>query len=129
MSRPLKKRRVCRMPRNDGFLPACMHSEEEIQLTVDEYETIRLIDMEQWTQEECAGQMEISRTTVQGIYDNARRKLADALVNGKRLRITGGDYILCSHCDKQCGACQKRKPCRNHSESMKAAGIIEKTEE
>lgn len=117
------------MPRNDGFLPACMHSEEEIRLAVDEYETIRLIDLEQWTQEECAAQMEISRTTVQGIYDSARRKLADALVNGKRLRITGGEYILCSHCGRQCGACRKRKRCRGPADPTGSAGTTEKTEE
>lgn len=57
--------------------------EERIIMAVDEYETIRLIDLAGYTQEECAAQMGIARTTVQGIYNDARRKLADALVNGK----------------------------------------------
>jgi predicted DNA-binding protein (UPF0251 family) len=52
-------------------------------MTIDEYETIRLIDLEKLTQEECATQMNISRTTVQGIYDVARKKIAESLVNGK----------------------------------------------
>ena len=67
-----------------------------INMTVEEYETIRLIDLEGKTQQECSERMEVARTTVQGIYDVARKKLADALVNGKRLNIGGGDYELCT---------------------------------
>ena len=69
--------------------------EERIIMAVDEYETIRLIDLAGYTQEECAAQMGIARTTVQGIYNDARRKLADALVNGKMLFIEGGDIDIC----------------------------------
>lgn len=64
-------------------------------MEVDEYETIRLIDLEGLTQEECSEQMNIARTTVQRIYSEARKKLADSLVNGKALRIEGGDYEIC----------------------------------
>lgn len=64
-------------------------------MTVDEYETIRLIDLEGCTQEECARQMRIARSTVQMIYNEARRKSADCLVNGKPLIIEGGNYRLC----------------------------------
>ncbi len=62
-------------------------------MTVDEFESMRLLDDEGLTQEACAARMNIARTTVTAIYDSARKKVADALVHGKRLLITGG------HCE------------------------------
>lgn len=103
MARPQKKRFVCRIPKQTSFGPD-IFSADEIILSVDEYEAIRLIDLEDNTQEECSRQMQVSRTTVQSIYTDARRKLADAIVNGKRLIITGGDYQLCNFYEKQCGS-------------------------
>jgi len=58
-------------------------------MTVDEYEAIRLIDLEKRTHEQCAEQMGISRTTVTEIYETARYKLADCVVNGKTLQHFG----------------------------------------
>ncbi len=79
-------------------------------MTVDEYETIRLIDLEGFTQEECAEQMKVARTTVQGIYGKARRKLAEALVDGKVLIIEGGQYRLCDDEGEGCGrGCRRRR--------------------
>lgn len=52
----------------------------------DEFETVRLLDYEGYTQADCAKKMNVARTTVTRMYDNARRKIADALVNSKRLR-------------------------------------------
>ena len=70
---------------------------------------VRLIDLEGFTQEECAEQMNVGRTTVQAIYADARKKLADALVNGKFLTIDGGKYQLCDDSDDFCGpACRRR---------------------
>ncbi len=63
-------------------------------MTVDEFETIRLIDHLDFTQEECARQMNVARTTVQAIYDRARKKLAAALVDCLPLTISGGEYRL-----------------------------------
>ena len=63
-------------------------------MTLDELETIRLMDHEGQTQEECARQMDVSRATVTGIYESARRKVAKCLVEGKRLIIAGGKYRL-----------------------------------
>lgn len=77
-------------------------------MTVDEYETIRLIDLEGFTQEGCSRKMNIARTTVQGIYIEARRKLAESLVNGKVLTIEGGEYRLCDGQGHGCGpGCNK----------------------
>jgi predicted DNA-binding protein (UPF0251 family) len=97
MARPRKRRRVCGLPEVNRFGPldAPIGVSDNVIMTVDEYETIRLIDLEGLTQEECAEQMNIARSTVQGIYVDARRKLAEALVNGKVLLIEGGTYLLC----------------------------------
>lgn len=91
MSRPQKCRRVCTLPRCGGFRP--MEDAPwsgTVTLGVDEYEVIRLIDLEGLTQEQCAVQMEVARTTVTGIYLSARRKLAQALVERKALAVEGG---------------------------------------
>ncbi len=104
MARPPKCRRVCTMPCRARFGPLDGEAGEgeAIRLTVDEYETVRLIDLAGLSQEEAARQMGVARTTVQGIYDRARRKLADFLVNGRGLTITGGEYRLCGRCP-HCG--------------------------
>ncbi|WP_244833914.1 DUF134 domain-containing protein [Clostridium sp. BJN0001] len=98
MPRPIKWRKVCCLPESNKFGPLDSTSDEKenINMTVDEYETIRLIDLEGLTQEECAKQMNVSRTTIQGIYIEARKKLAKLLVNGKVLLIEGGEYRLCN---------------------------------
>ena len=97
MPRPRKCRKVCCLPDNDGFVPVRGGEElTPIVLNVDEYESIRLIDREGFSQEQCGEYMRIARTTVQQIYAAARKKLADALVEGLPLRIEGGDFTLCS---------------------------------
>ena len=115
MPRPKKSRMVCSLPRNTGFLPVngC-GGQGKIILTVDEYEAIRLIDKEGFSQEQCGEYMEIARTTVQQIYTSARRKIADSLVEGRPLWIEGGQYILCGqrereNCCKNCPKCGREK--------------------
>lgn len=103
MARPKKLRRVCFLPENNRFGPLGKGKNEKIYMTVEEFETIRLIDLENMTQVECAEQMEISRTTVQGIYIDARKKIADALVNGKVLVIEGGHYEIHKGKGRKCG--------------------------
>ncbi len=104
MPRPIKCRKVCCLPVCSRFGPLDQGiNAANIIMTVDEYETIRLIDLEGLTQEECSLQMKVARTTVQLIYCNARKKLAEALVEGKMLQIEGGEYKLCKDYDKPCG--------------------------
>ncbi|MGI5891534.1 MAG: DUF134 domain-containing protein [Bacillota bacterium] len=113
MPRPKKWRKVCCMPQRDRYGPLGMPADQEdhVTMTIDEYETIRLIDLEGFMQEECARKMAIARTTVQRIYNDARKKLADSLVNGKVLRIEGGDYELCDGRERlcNCGGCKKHR--------------------
>ena len=76
------------------FSPEEVSNKEPVVMTLDEFETIRLLDREGLTQEQCAEKMGIARTTVTAIYESARRKVADALVDGKQLLIRGGNYRL-----------------------------------
>jgi len=90
MPRPVRCRRVERLPVYRSFSPDDINTDESVLMTVDEYEALRLLDVEGLTQEACASRMNIARTTVTAIYDSARKKVADVLVHGKRLLITGG---------------------------------------
>lgn len=116
MARPMKWRKVCSLPENSKFGPLDppMDGRNYINMTVDEYETIRLIDMDGFTQEECGKQMNIARSTVQVIYNEARKKLAESLVNGRVLLIEGGEYRLCDGFGNGCGpGCNRKRHCRN----------------
>ena len=93
MPRPFRCRRIERPPVFRSFSPDDITAVESVRMTVDEFESMRLLDDEGLTQEACAARMNIARTTVTAIYDSARKKVADALVHGKRLLITGG------HCE------------------------------
>ena len=90
MSRPVRCRRIEQMPAFRSFSPDDAPDAEVIRLTLDEYETLRLMDAEGLNQEACADRMNVARTTVTAIYNSARRKIATALVQGKRLQISGG---------------------------------------
>ena len=76
------------------FSPEEASNRDPIVMTLDEFETIRLLDREGMTQEQCAERMGVARTTVTAIYESARRKIAEALVDGKQLLIRGGNYRL-----------------------------------
>ncbi len=102
MARPSRCRRICFEPVYDSFAPCAGAESGTVMLTVDEYEVLRLIDYEKKTHEQCAGQMEVSRTTITEMYEKARFKIADCIVNGKRLQITGGNYRLCDGAPGQC---------------------------
>lgn len=102
MARPTKCRRVCRYPESLCFSPDSGKMDEPVILTVDEFEVIRLIDREGASQEEAGIQLGVARTTVQKIYETARKKLADSLVLGLTLKIEGGDFRLCNGTDATC---------------------------
>lgn len=129
MPRPMKWRKVCCLPENNKFGPLNSTNDNGsyVIMTVDEYETIRLIDLEGFTQEECANQMNVARTTVQGIYNEARKKLAESFVNGKVLFIEGGEYVLCDGSGNGCG----RDSCHRHKcdRSVEGSEIKIKTED
>ena len=120
MPRPKKCRSVCQLPQTISFSPEGLSEFKEVViLTVEEYETIRLIDKEGLSQEQCSERMQVARTTVQQIYADARKKLADVLVEGLPLRIQGGDYRLCSGGRRACGFCYKQS---NNQISVKPKG-------
>lgn len=93
MPRPIKTRKVQSLPPKREFVPTD-GATSFITLTVEEYETIRLIDAQGYSQEACGDSMEIGRASVQMIYDSARKKIALALSGGTGLRILGGNYEL-----------------------------------
>lgn len=114
MPRPQKCRRICNVPQTDSFRPEKHRGEIPIIMTVDEYEVIRLVDLEEKTHEQCALQMDISRSTVQEIYENARRKLAACIVYGRKLVIAGGNYRVCDgrencRCELKCRQADNNK--------------------
>jgi predicted DNA-binding protein (UPF0251 family) len=86
------------MPQVTYFKPAGVPARflERVALSVEELEAIRLKDVEGLQQEECAQRMRISRPTFHRVLESARRKVADALINGKAVRIEGGNFALAS---------------------------------
>jgi predicted DNA-binding protein (UPF0251 family) len=96
MPRPRCCRRIAGLPACTMFKPAgCpLSSLEEVVLSIDEYEAIRLADHEGLYQEQAAERMGVSRQTFGRIVAEARRKVAGALVQGRVLRIEGGEVVL-----------------------------------
>jgi len=90
MARPVKNRRVENLPEYTYFVPAGIRKceIEEIFIKVEELEAMRLKDVEDLNQEECAMRMLVSRQTFQNIIDSARKKIAIALIEGKAINIT-----------------------------------------
>lgn len=111
MPRPFKCRRVRCKPDANYFKPRgiLVDSLEEVPLSVDEFEAIRLADWEGLYQEDAAKKMAISRQTFGNIIASAHKKIADCLVNTKALKIEGGTVRLVgttqgqSHRQRRCG--------------------------
>ncbi len=96
MPRPRRCRRVGFLPNVTYFKPAGIRLRElsEVILNVDEFEAVRLKDLEEMDQEQAAKKMNISQPTFHRLVISARKKIADAIVNGKAIRIEGGTYKM-----------------------------------
>ena len=107
MARPRNCRRVGSMPGSTYFKPRGipLSSLGEVVLSVDEFEAIRLADLEGLYQEQAAERMKISRQTFGRVVEAARRKVAEALVEGKALKIEGGEVEMASMRKFSCGGC------------------------
>lgn len=106
MPRPPKCRRVEQLPWVTYFKPSGIPMTElsEIVLSIEELEAIRLRDLSGLEHEECAERMSISRPTFHRVLASARQKVAQALVNGEALKVSGGNYKLAQH-NLKCRSC------------------------
>lgn len=113
MPRPRKWKKVCCLPESTLYGPLGENSSTDaaIVMSVEEYETIRLIDYEGLTQEESAERMQVARGTVQSLYQEARKKLAESLVDGKMVKIEGGSYQFYDEDEKVygCRRCRRQR--------------------
>jgi predicted DNA-binding protein (UPF0251 family) len=112
--RPFCRRRVAGQPEASVFKPigVPLRDLQEVVMTLDEFEALRLADLEGLYQQQAAEQMGVSRPTFSRIVDAAHRKLADALVHGKALRIEGGPVVR--HGRRRC--------CRLHDRRRRRRG-------
>jgi len=96
MARPKHRRRVCCLPDAAYFKPRGipLSSLKEVVMTIDEFEALRLSDLEGKYHSDAATEMKVSRQTFGRIVQSARRKVAEALVKGKALVIKGGDFEM-----------------------------------
>jgi predicted DNA-binding protein (UPF0251 family) len=101
-----KCRKVDFLPETDSFLPEGKEgaATTEYVLKIEELEALRLKDMEDLSQEECAEKMNVSRQTFQKIIDSAHKKVASALVGGSGIRISGGSFVT-RKCKIMCMDC------------------------
>ena len=113
MPRTQKCRRVCVEPLSKLF-KAEVQNDERVDLYIEELESIRLIDFEGLEQGEAANRMEVSRGTFQRILYEARRKVAEALVQGKSISVEGGNYVVSTKLCNASKRCSKCKFCREN---------------
>jgi uncharacterized protein len=121
MARPLKSRKISNPPKMKGFkpfgIPSCKL--EFINLKLEEYESIRLINYEFLDQVEAARQMKVSRPTFTRIYNNALNQIAKSFVEGKAIEIEGGNYQMesdwyrCKKCFKLIEGIENHLKCEN----------------
>lgn len=122
MARPQRCRKVCTEPDYILFSPDGIPNPEGISITYDEYEAVRLVDLMQFTHNEAAAHMEVARTTLTEVYNTARNKIADAIVNGKSLYVSGGNYRICGGGSEICGDSCRKLRCSKKSKNITAKG-------
>lgn len=108
VARPKKSRLICSIPDMSSFNKS-RGNKDTVELAVDEYEAMRLIDYVGLTQHECAKQMRVARSTITAIYDNARYAISDSIINNKTIKIVGGDFEICKNSKHCCGQCGKNR--------------------
>lgn len=115
MSRPKRLRRVCFLPEYTSFgvTEPEQNDVETLIMSIEEYESIRLIDLDGFDQEKAALTLDVSRGTLQRIYHKAKRKVAEMLVCGKPLVIQDGNIRLCDHPEHQ-----SRKRCEDPDSTL-----------
>ena len=113
MARPKRLRRLTCAPAVDMFFPSgggdSVAPEDNIVLTMDELEALRLADLECHSQQEAAAQMGVSRATFGRIVESGRSKVARALVHGSRIEIAGGAFMFGRGRHLQCPRCKRRQ--------------------
>jgi predicted DNA-binding protein (UPF0251 family) len=116
-----------------GPIPAQAHELDHVVLTLDEFEAVRLADLEELYQERAAERMGVSRPTFSRIIDSAHRKIAEALVSGKGLRMEGGSVRMDSKGPSRCPRCGREwtnacecPRCRGDCDPVRAhkAGVV-----
>ena len=114
MPRPLQTRQIAFVPRVTAFKPAGIPRVdlEEVALSLDELEAVRLADLNGLYQEQAAPKMAVSRSAFARILESARRKIADALVHGKSLKLEGGPVQAGPG---RAGICPRDCPCRHRN--------------
>ena len=107
MTRPCVSRRIYELPRFSCYKPRGipMSLLAKVQLSLDEFEAVRMADLEGLYHEEASQKMGISRQTFGNIIESARKKIADALVNSKALIIEGGQITMVGR-EFFCSACK-----------------------
>ena len=96
MPRPRRRRWVGHEPGVTFFKPrgVPMNCLEEIIISIEEYEALKLADLQGKSQNEAAKRMGVSQPTFNRLLSSARKKISGAIVNGKAIKIEGGHYVL-----------------------------------
>lgn len=124
MPRPFKCRTLTNPPIMKGYKPfgIAFCSSVSVRLSLEEYESFRLINYEMLMQDDAANRMNVSRPTFTRIYNRALKTIALAFAEGRAIEIEGGNYVFsnewyrCKRCYKLVNGCENHKQCEgcNH---------------